>query len=143
MIIINLIVNFKDLSELGKIGICTLRKVEAVGRSYDYIPEVSIDKEFWETATEASRKDLMDHELGHCILKRGHNENIKDEINTPESIMFPYHVPDVIGQNRYLEMYDYYLTELFTGKSEEIINEKSANTITFYSSKTGCGGIHE
>lgn len=50
----------------------------------------------------ADREELMFHELGHCILNRGH-------VNSTASIMYPYHLGGVGYLNRYMS----YISELF------------------------------
>lgn len=50
----------------------------------------------------ADREELMFHELGHCILNRGHT-------NSTASIMYPYH----LGGLGYLNYYASYISELF------------------------------
>lgn len=62
-------INFYDVKSLykkeGYVAVC--RKSSKSGRK-----EILIDKSYWEGASEDLRKTLMIHELGHCLLGRGH-----------------------------------------------------------------------
>lgn len=40
---------------------------------------VTIDQEFWANASELIREMVVFHELGHCVLFRGHLENFNSE----------------------------------------------------------------
>ena len=88
-------------------GVCTkwLRSKKIVYR------EITINTEYWDSISEAQQQQLIDHELGHCELNRGHNDE-KLENDQPASIMNSY----VFGLNeiRYMELnLDYYIDELF------------------------------
>ena len=45
-----------------------------------------IDIDFWNSASESAREMIVFHELGHCFLQRGHNDNKQDD-GTCVSIM--------------------------------------------------------
>ena len=53
-------------------------------------------------------RQLIEHELGHCALDRGHIEEI-DANSKPVSIMYPYTFSD----KYYQDNHEYYLDELF------------------------------
>ena len=78
----SLIVEFADLTS-PTVGLCTVRS----GKS----PFIQIDRTFWESASDAAKENLMFHELGHCILIRGHKETKSAGI--PDSLMFPSLIP--------------------------------------------------
>lgn len=40
-----------------------------------YPNRVTINKAFWEKATDLMREMVVFHELGHCVLSRGHRED--------------------------------------------------------------------
>lgn len=44
----------------------------------------------WNSIDFKTRKALLYHEWGHCLLKRDHAENINYSTMCPESLMFPY-----------------------------------------------------
>lgn len=81
--------------------------------------EIVVDRREWEAGISAYGPEygemLLFHELGHCVLNRGHThafytftDEHGDEYEAPASIMHPMGVP--IG---YKQFRDYYLAELF------------------------------
>ena len=81
--------------------------------------KIVINQSEWEGLTDDSRESLVFHELGHCVLHRGHNPDtisgldagITDGSLYPKSLMNPTFVDG--GTYRLLQ--DYYLNELFNG----------------------------
>jgi hypothetical protein len=78
---------------------------------------VYIDRNRWKSMSDSSREALMLHELGHCLLGRGHRGERFDEDEAtmpglPKSLMFPY----ATAGTRYLEHQEYYLDELFAAE---------------------------
>jgi len=58
---------FADIANAGVAGQCSWHSSQ---------PNlVTIDTPFWNTASKTLREWVMYHELGHCILNRGHNES--------------------------------------------------------------------
>jgi hypothetical protein len=73
---------------------------------------VSLNKDFWATATDIQKEILVFHELGHCVLNRRHDDRLKQlgsYINAPASLMYsmPYGYEIVFKEFR-----TYYLNEL-------------------------------
>jgi hypothetical protein len=64
-------IRYKRLPE-GIIGLCTSSAISAT---------ISIDPEYWETANDEQRKQLMFHELGHCFLDLDHVEEKRHYMN--------------------------------------------------------------
>ena len=62
----------------GTVGLCNHR--------LDQPNHVIIDVEFWATANENAKEMIVFHELGHCYLERGHNDDKKNN-GTCASIM--------------------------------------------------------
>lgn len=94
---------FKTL-ESPTVGLCT---------SYtDGSRKIEIDPQFWQDSTPLGKEELVFHELGHCALNLGHNDeliDLKDYGTIPASIMYPY----VFGEASYYEQFrDYYVREL-------------------------------
>ncbi len=70
-------------------------------------PTVIIDEYFWAGSSEGYRQEIIDHELGHCILNRDHNNAVLPN-GWPASIMNAYLFnPQVIDNNK-----QYYFHEL-------------------------------
>jgi Zn-dependent peptidase ImmA (M78 family) len=62
-----------------------------VCKSDGYVKWVVINKSFFKSASDSSRLVLILHELGHCILNKGHNnQNLNEEC--PYSIMNESHI---------------------------------------------------
>jgi hypothetical protein len=47
--------------------------------------QISIEIGFWSGLTDYGKEQLVFHELGHCVLNRGHNNSVDN--GCPESIM--------------------------------------------------------
>lgn len=56
---------------------------ENIGVCYYYTVKrnIVVDKFYWETATEQQRKQLMYHELSHCVLNKDHVQSEADYMN--------------------------------------------------------------
>lgn len=44
-----------------------------IGRCYYTDVKIAVEEEFWKYASDTAREILIFHELGHCILKKGHS----------------------------------------------------------------------
>jgi len=80
----------------------------------DGTPLIYINANTWPSWSEALRKGITFHEMGHCILWLEHDTTMiitsrSDFI--PRSIMYPYSLNDYI----YLTYWNYYMNELFNG----------------------------
>ncbi len=69
---------------------------------------VTFDPDFWNVVSETQRELLAHHELGHCMLYRGHRTTVLTS-GVPASIMYP----SIFSNSTYLNNYDYYQQELF------------------------------
>ena len=65
----------------------------------------------WNSIDDKTRKALLYHEWGHCLLKREHVEDINYYTLCPESVMYPYIDPLQRCYSRYESSYN---KELFT-----------------------------
>ena len=72
---------------------------------------VVISKTTWNGLNEDSRKALLYHEWGHCVLRREHTEDYNYVSFCPTSIMYPYIDPLKYCYRQYQESYN---RELFT-----------------------------
>ncbi|OFZ18469.1 MAG: hypothetical protein A2X94_00555 [Bdellovibrionales bacterium GWB1_55_8] len=70
---------------------------------------VTFDPDFWNSVSETQRELLAHHELGHCVLYRGHRTTTLTT-GAYASIMYPI----IMGSSMYTSDYDYYQEELFT-----------------------------
>jgi hypothetical protein len=54
------------------------------------VRKVTINERWWRTTThESEKRQLIYHELGHCILNLEHDLRYNKLYNQPESIMYP------------------------------------------------------
>lgn len=74
--------------------------------------KIMISEDHWKRYSESSREMLMFHELGHCVLGRGHRD-IVTPLDRPVSIMNSVMFSDYF----YEQDRDYYIEELFTNLS--------------------------
>lgn len=75
---------------------------------------VDINPYFWNSSTLQAREQLVFHELGHCLLGRGHQDQKNSAVDYPAaqiavSLMNSYH----IRQEWYEVNYNHYIAELF------------------------------
>ncbi|HUV84453.1 MAG TPA: putative metallopeptidase [Methanosarcinales archaeon] len=105
----NLIVEYGNTADVGQ-GLLNLLDV-TIGVCYSGsdTPRIVIDKSYWADATDTQKEVLMFHELGHCILGRGHDTRL-DNGKVPVSVMYP-----TIFTFWYTKKRKYYLDELFLG----------------------------
>ena len=87
------------------LGVCT------IGSN---TPTIRVNPFFWNNKnySNADREELIFHEMGHCVLGRGHTSNTITTVDgaaLAESIMNPYH----LGARKYTISYNYYMQELF------------------------------
>lgn len=115
------------------IGVCFYPTAE---RRFPY---VEVKKSFWDSANYEAKRNLIYHELGHCLLYRDHTTSQQFAPNIgktiPLSIMFPYIImamsSDII--NFYLNYESDYIEELF--------NENALGTIRGYASNSSNDGF--
>jgi len=84
----------------------------------------------WGRNSDTFREMLSFHELGHCLLGRGH-KNAKHSDGSPESLMNSF----IFNEKTYLANKDRYLKELFTAESalQEVTQSLAAHQFE------GCG----
>jgi hypothetical protein len=84
-------------------GVCEIKGSET--------PEVTINKDAWNDMTVEEQKELLYHEMGHCVLKRKHRSDLLKD-GSPASIMNPY----TMDNYTFVKYEAYYVQELFQGK---------------------------
>ena len=101
----NVTAEIQNLNQGSVAGTCTTNGQD--------LQHITIDKEFWDQATHLIKEMIIFHELGHCILGRGHKED-SFENGVCQSIM-----RSGLGScnDAYIEeSRPYFITELFTGE---------------------------
>jgi hypothetical protein len=96
----NITIEFADQYPVkGWVGLCDTSSAT--------ISKVTFLRSYFNKISLEQRYALVLHELGHCVLKKGHDATMIDKC--PTSIMHP---SDGLG-GCYFKNQDYYLTELF------------------------------
>jgi hypothetical protein len=94
---------------------------------------IEIDPTFWNNLniSDARRKSLIYHELGHCILNRGHdNAYISSPTygSIPKSIMNMY----LMEELSYANLQPYYIGELFHPGTSQVSAPMTQNDCIHY-----------
>lgn len=95
--------------QFGKLG------PDTVGECDLYRSTITISTDYWPTLTDLGREETLFHELGHCAMGLGHDNNMVTDPLTgnpiPESIMYY----QVIGNQEYYgRLHTYYVNQLWT-----------------------------
>lgn len=88
-----------SISDPGVVALCQ----QEPGQS----PLIIVSQEWWPQFDVTMREDMIFHEMGHCVLNRGHRSDENNKLSL--SIMNPY----IFGGLAYLGNYDHYMHELF------------------------------
>lgn len=101
------------------LGYCEMETVivEKLTKREEYkTPKIVLNATYWNNPEFHAqfKEELVFHELGHCILKRGHDSRLS-ELGIQLSIMYPYHLGLTVGRvDFYSRNYEYYMNELFS-----------------------------
>lgn len=117
---------------LGRIQVNFVNTMEgsAIGKCYSGImtPRVEVNRSYWERAgvTNSSREQLIFHELGHCLLGRGHRNDESYLYGTfiPLSVMNSY----AFGSWKYENNWNYYMQELLQMSPNVVLNSSNAGS---------------
>lgn len=108
-------INFGIPSDPNFVGVC-----------YTYANnqrEVIIRKDWWERSNEKARQALIFHELGHCRLDRGHNDEVITEGNREIRLSIMH--SRMVYLNDYARYQNEYHRELFTQQAQGILSRLS------------------
>lgn len=120
----NLSAQFGDLDNPSERGVCVTKG--------DDTPTITISKTIWDRIPESERRELMFHELGHCVLFREHLDALTNDGHTPASLMNKY----AIQGTTYSQYEKQYEAELFSRKTFQVSNNPSGS-----STGSGTGGV--
>lgn len=106
----NLRIQFDALMPSDYLGLCY-----DAGTKYALI---TINEDNWAKASYSKREYIIWHEMGHCVLNRGHLDMLKPDFH-PVSIMYPD--SRVVEDTRYYNRHrQEYIEELFHPKYIDI-----------------------
>lgn len=74
----NIPITMSDDMPLTIYGKCVMSSTQRV---------IAINSYLWPRLPEERRKALIFHELGHCVLMRGHDDRVYEQDGCPKSIM--------------------------------------------------------
>lgn len=97
----DLVIRFGELENQRERGVCEI----VTGQT----PVITINKKRWNLLEEVDREILLFHEMGHCVLKRLHHNELSRR-GAPQSMMHAY----ALDRYTYLLNESYYLEELFS-----------------------------
>lgn len=97
MLVRNVSAVFVDSLPGNWVGVCR----------YNATNRIEVLRVWWQFALDSEREVLMLHELGHCVLGRGHTETYTN--GQPSSIMYP----SVLSGYQYESNREQYLQEYF------------------------------
>ena len=94
--------------------------------------QIEIDPTYWNNMNvpDSKRKALIYHELGHCILNRGHDSSTIDYPGygtIPKTIMNPY----LMDAFTWVGLQTYYINELFGNLSVAPLSEPNNNCVQY------------
>lgn len=98
-LIIKSVASFDDKSTAG---VCSKRDDDSS------VPLITISQEWWSKLDVYSREEIVFHEMGHCVLNRGHRSDENNRLAL--SIMNP----SIFGGSGYTANYLHYIHELFS-----------------------------
>lgn len=127
VVVNDLIVRWGDLPE-DKNGNCRISSFAT--------PVITINQRVWPRLDEPRRELLLFHELGHCVLKREHDDRtiLQRGRNLPDSVMHTY----LLDSNVYQENREHYLDELFSSSASS--NAPAASPATLAANSVGVSG---
>jgi hypothetical protein len=101
--------SFKEVSEEYQ-GYCTVSAVVNFNGAIQVkmVPTIYIDPAAWQTQNDWGHEAVIMHELGHCILGRGHDTRMQAS-GIPRSVMYPSRIDQTVYQDNRA----YFFQELF------------------------------
>lgn len=99
-------------------------------------PQVVVNPNWWKNASEPSRREVIYHELGHCLMNKDHDTRLSSYARQPESLMYPYH----IGGSFFAYWENNYLDELF-GLRQYALSEPDGQPATIVASTEPFSGV--
>ncbi len=108
----DLVVQFGTTPSLNETGVCEWAENET--------PKITVNQRIWNTLNDYDKQEVIFHELGHCVLRRVHQNSEMMAYNgsqtVPASVMYPYRIPGTIYRDNMVHYHD----ELFdSGKKNQ------------------------
>ena len=104
----DLVLSFGSTPSLNETGVCEWADNET--------PKITINQRIWNTLNDYDKQEVIFHELGHCVLKRIHQNTemmaYNGTVQVAESIMYPYRISGTIYRDNIVHYHD----ELFDAR---------------------------
>ncbi len=88
----DLVIQFGSTPSLNETGVCEWADNQT--------PKITVNERIWNTLNDYDKQEVIFHELGHCILKRVHQNTemmaYNGTVQVAESIMYPYRISGTI-----------------------------------------------
>jgi hypothetical protein len=98
----DLVVQFGDTPTLNETGVCEWADNET--------PKITVNQRIWNTLNDYDKQEVIFHELGHCVLKRVHQNSemmaYGGTVQVAESIMYPYRISGTIYRDNIVHYHD-------------------------------------
>ncbi len=102
LVIDDLVVVFGTTPTMNETGVCEWAENET--------PRIVINQRIWNTLNDYDKQEVIFHELGHCVLRRVHQNSemlAYDGAQTvPDSVMYPYRIPGTIYRDNIVHYHD-------------------------------------
>ena len=70
--------------------------------------QIYILESWWNKESDLRKEELINHEIGHCILNKDHDERMIEGSECPWSLMYP----NTLSEECYRQYHEHYLREL-------------------------------
>ena len=110
----NIVVNDLTIQSVPSIDDPSIIAVCAKTPDNSTVPLITVSQEWWPKLDVYSRENVIFHEMGHCVLNRGHRSDGNNGLAL--SIMNPY----IFGGSGYTTNYLHYIHELFAQADSEV-----------------------
>ncbi len=102
VVINDLIVGFGPTQSMNETGVCEYADNET--------PRIIINERIWNTLNDYDRQEVMFHELGHCVLKRIHQNGemmaYNNTVRIAASVMYPYRIAGSVYRDNIVHYHD-------------------------------------
>ncbi|EQC50239.1 hypothetical protein M899_0349 [Bacteriovorax sp. BSW11_IV] len=71
--------------------------------------DILVKTTYWDAVGEDTKQSIIHHELGHCALGKGHNNEIDEKTGRPLSLMHS----NIVSGTMFMSFFEEYIQELF------------------------------
>lgn len=118
---VNNSISFGDLGNASETGSGEAESNETVAVCHNgflQAHDIIVDKNAWTGMTDTDREEVIFHELGHCVLGRGHTNETQWNLTAGYKVATSVMNVERVNVSAYEASRDSYVDELFNGKNE-------------------------